>query len=101
MAKKDHSNLRLVFLLLVILMISCTNGCALASPQKLRPSSGWRRKMVRVNPSLSGRGGTGGGKRGPRIEPLPLFQPPPPLVSPPPSPSSKLPASSSKQLPLP
>lgn len=37
--------------------------------------------MTLVKPSLSSRGGIGGGGgRGTRIEPLPLFQPPPPLV---------------------
>ncbi|CAH8278361.1 unnamed protein product, partial [Arabidopsis lyrata] len=44
MAKK----LGLMILLLVIMLVSCSksNDCALASPQKSRPSSEWRRKLI-------------------------------------------------------
>ncbi|CAH2046471.1 unnamed protein product [Thlaspi arvense] len=92
MAKEIPSKLGLVLLLLVILLVQCFNECALASPQKLRPSSGWRRKMARVKSSKSDRG-SGGGPGGGYHLPLP---PPPP----PPSPFLMWPPSS-EQLPLP
>ncbi|CAA7051228.1 unnamed protein product [Microthlaspi erraticum] len=53
---------KVVLLLLMALMVSCSNDCAFASPQ---PSdrysspetpiffSGWRSKMIRVTPSFS------------------------------------------------
>ncbi|ESQ39526.1 hypothetical protein EUTSA_v10001073mg [Eutrema salsugineum] len=61
MAEKGPSSLGLVFLLLVILLVLCSNDYALASPQKLHPSSGWRRQLVRVESSTSYRGGGYGG----------------------------------------
>nr|P0DO60.1 RecName: Full=Serine rich endogenous peptide 3; Short=AtSCOOP3; AltName: Full=Phytocytokine SCOOP3; AltName: Full=Probable precursor of serine rich endogenous peptide phytocytokine 3; Flags: Precursor [Arabidopsis thaliana] len=47
MTKKGPLNLRLLLLLLVVLLPSCSN-CALTSSQELRPSSEWRRKMITV-----------------------------------------------------
>ncbi|CAL9241971.1 unnamed protein product [Arabidopsis halleri] len=50
-------NLGLMILLLVIMLVSCSksNDCALASPQKSRPSSEWRRKLIPVRSSRSPR----------------------------------------------
>ncbi|EFH41614.1 predicted protein [Arabidopsis lyrata subsp. lyrata] len=73
MAKK----LGLMILLLVIMLVSCSksNDCALASPQKSRPSSEWRRKLIPVRSSRSPRSPS----YAPRNPPLP---PPPPPLSP-------------------
>ncbi|KAG7532739.1 hypothetical protein ISN45_Aa08g003970 [Arabidopsis thaliana x Arabidopsis arenosa] len=75
MAKK----LGLMILLLVIMLVSCSksNDCALASPQKSRPSSEWRRNLIPVQSSRSPRSPTFAPKK-----------PPPPPPQPPLSPSS-------------
>ncbi|KFK44828.1 hypothetical protein AALP_AA1G308000 [Arabis alpina] len=85
MVKKGPSNLGLVFLLLLVVLVSCSNGCALASPQELHPSSGLRREMRLVKSSYSrragGHGGRGGVHHGGRGPPPPLTSPPSPPLS--------------------
>ncbi|KAL9282327.1 hypothetical protein AtEden1_Chr5g0129451 [Arabidopsis thaliana] len=51
------NNLGLMILLLVIVLVSCSKSsdCTLASPQKSRPSSEWRRKLIPVRSSRSPR----------------------------------------------
>ncbi|VYS69282.1 unnamed protein product [Arabidopsis thaliana] len=73
------NNLGLMILLLVIVLASCSKSsdCTLASPQKSRPSSEWRRKLIPVRSSRS--------PRSPSFAPK---KPPPPPPSPPLSPSS-------------
>ncbi|KAG7536448.1 hypothetical protein ISN44_As13g003950 [Arabidopsis suecica] len=85
-------NMRLVFLLLLVLLLSCSHDCALASSQELRPSSGWRRMMRRVKSSKSGHGlGGGGAGDGRGVYHLPLPSPPPPFLPPSRLPSPSIP----------
>ncbi|VVB07930.1 unnamed protein product [Arabis nemorensis] len=74
MTKRDQADLKHVFLLLVVLLVSCSIDHAIASPQELL--TGWREKLIKVIPSRSRRG------HGYYVG---FPAPPPPLQSPPPS----------------
>ncbi|CAH8278681.1 unnamed protein product [Arabidopsis lyrata] len=100
MKKKNQPNLRLVFLLLVVILVSCSIDRALASPQELLPLTGyrWRVKMIQSQPSRSNpsrgrsiRDGPGHGYYIPKPPPPPLLSP---LSSPLQSSSSSLAPSS-------
>ncbi|CAL9242386.1 unnamed protein product [Arabidopsis halleri] len=83
MKKKNQPNLRLVFLLLVVILVSSSIDRALASPEELLPLTGyrWRVKMIQSQRSRSYRAGGHGGRYGPGHGYYIPKPPPPPLLS--------------------
>ncbi|KAG7533090.1 hypothetical protein ISN45_Aa08g007270 [Arabidopsis thaliana x Arabidopsis arenosa] len=82
MKKKNQPNLRLVFFLLVVILVSSSIDRALASPQELLPLTGWRVKMIQSQRSRSNRSGGYGRRYGPGHGYYIPKPPPPPLLSP-------------------